>query len=569
MLIRAARLFDTIYPLERTGKGRPEGEYPRRKVATYLSARVEKVDRSLVPWCVYIAERCPFIIWENGVADFPDDWLDVEEFALDWEDAVEEVVVVEEKEEEYVEDLPYSGWLTVLPEGPEVAQIGDYVYYESREEHPFSLAFAQRYMSDLEKHSFMIHPMQLDDSAGVLDQGWMFKKKRLEVARELLAALKWNNSLPLYIPGDGVGFFSLVCREMGIKYFSTEPARCGIVAIKMGLVTVPDVYNSCHGEGHVLVASQLVPFVPDVINHKGPRVIFDQQRWYATHPKDLKIIAATGHRVCYTGDLLKNYQPLLLLDKGFTATEMTYIVSKVEDAGGNIVSEDKSMISKCLLSGLAVASRSYGGYGPLGWIKEVNEKKEYLHLGRGPGCVDPLTQTDVNLIRHARHGESVPVYYGREGVKVFSPYHDNYAQPFGRLMTWVSPTQFYELQGMYRQKVRFRARKWQLPGLGEVLAIRTRGLTEPVVAVQYGHRMYSAEVDETQRREVSGWMITPVKLGVAVANVQDIRKARTVPAHVVATMMQNDRWYSQVEYDKMSLGEIVSLVIDDASLLMK
>jgi len=515
----------------------------------------------IVPWCAYIARQCPFIVWKDGMAAFPEDWLDVEDFALQWQE------VDQEKPEEIVpqeenDPLPYCGCVTTLPEGEMIEKIGDREYYEASVEHPFSVAFAQRYMADLEKHSRAIHPMQLAADAGLLDQGWMFKRRRLEVARELLTALKRNTNLPLYIPGDGVGFFSLAARELNIPYFSSEPAGFSRLPMRMRLITVTAAYFPAHGDGHVMIASQLMPFVPAVLHHPGPRVIFDQQRWYPNHPKELKILASTGHRVCYTGTLLRGYQPLLLLDKGFSTSAMVYIVSKVEDFNGYMVSEDKAIISKCMLAGFVVASRSYSDYGPSGWIHDVKEDREYLNLGRGPGCVDPITQTDVNRIRPGKQGEPTPIYYGREGVKVYSPYH-NYAVPFSSVMMWSGDNHFYELRGMYRQRVRYRARKWPIPGRGEVLAIRTRGMTEPVIAVQYGSRMYSAEVDERTRVEVGGWMITPVSLGVPVAQVQDIRKARSLPTHVIAHLIEQDRWYSELEFKTMTMVEIAAMIASE------
>lgn len=550
-------MYDSVYPLKRGDGKRPLGEYPREKVAIYLSTRVEKVDRRLVPWCTYIAEQCPFVVWEDGEAGFPDDWLDVHDFAMEWQEKEEEVVPVLQEPVVEETEMQYCGKVTVRPEGELIIKIGERCYYEATEDHPFDLKFAQRYMQDLKEHSLAIHPMQLDKDARVTDQGWMFKRRRLDAAREILTALKRNTDLPLYIPGDGVGFFSLAARELGMKYFSTEPAKCGELAIKMGLISCAAAYTSYHGEGHVLVASQLMPFVPEILAHNGPRVIFDQQRWYASHPKELKIIPSTGHRVCATSTLLRGYQPLVLLEKGFSPSELSYIVTKAEDYDGHIISEDKAMISKCMLAGLTVASRSYAGYGPVGWIQTVVEERQYLQLGRGPGCVDPLMQIDVNIIRYGTHGQMAPIYYGREGVKVFSPYHGQHAVPFKPIMTWVSPTEFYELKGMYRQRVRFRARLWPIPGKGEVLAIRTRGLTEPVIAVQYGLRMYSAEVDERARIEVSGWIIAPIRLGAVVGQVQDIKKLRSLPSNVVAKLIQNDRWFSEAEFRSMTPTEVI------------
>lgn len=539
--------MESIYPLTRRDK-RPKGKYPRERVASYLSQRVHQLDESAREWCEYIATLCPYSEWDGDQAFFPEDWCDVEDFAREWQEVPEEVVKASKVQDFVMDEHPYSGTATTRPEGDLIVMIGTRGYYKSFKYHPFDLAFAERYMDDLEKYSHVIHPMRLKDYAGILDHGWMFKKRRKQVALELLSAIKRNTDLPLYIPGDGIGIFSLVARQLEMSYVSSEPAECGFLAVAMGLITQTDVYRP-QTTGMVLVASQLVPFVPAVVHHKGPRVIFDQQRWYDKHPVDLRIIPSTGHRVSYTGKLLKGYQPMVLRKEGFSGGQLQYLIQKSEDEDGHVVCNDKSLLSKCLLSGFPVSTEAYAEKGPEGWLRTAPTSMHYVRIGRARGDIDPIRRADHNHISTSQAlGPGMPVFYGRSGDRVYSPYHE-FTVPFSEIMMWVEPGNFFRMKGAYRERIRYRAMMWPMAG-GERTVIRVRCLPEPVVAVQFGNSMYSAEVRENEREYVGGWWYIPVEIGVRVARVQEVKRLRGKARHVIEAKIRDNVWpETRAEYE--------------------
>lgn len=540
----------TIYPLKKGRRERPEGAYPRERVAELLSRRVFVMDETLRPWCEYIAMQCPMFEWEGDLGFLQTEWADVEYFALEWQPYTEEEKEVASAPAFVPDAIPYSGVVTTRPEGELLETINGRAYYQAAEKHPFSLAFAERYVEDLRQDSYIIHPRQLKDYAGVRDQGWMLREGRYEEAVEILRSVKMTEDDYLYIPGDGIGLYSLVARQRGLPYFSTEPAPCGRLALWMDLITSKSPYDPDKRDG-IMIASQLVPYEPRVVHHQGKRVIIDQQRWYEQHPKDLRVIPATGHRVSYSHGVLDGYQPKALLRRGWTERELRYILRKSEEMVGHIVCNNKTMLSRCALSGMVVYTEAYVGRGPSGWFQAPPQHGNYMYLGRRKKEVDPQLGTDVNVIEGLPHGlvGRAPSIYGARGERVYSPYHEE-SQRFAPEMVWVSGDRFYKLYGQYRERNRYRASVWQVNGREEI-AIRSRMIPESVVAVMYGRAMYSAEALVEKGEYRGGSWYTPVKLGVVVGRVTDVQSPKSVPGHVVNKMQESDKWPSEQQYDHM------------------
>lgn len=479
-----------------------------------------------------------------------EEWADVEDFALNWQPFTEEELEQASAPSFVPEKEPYSGMVTTRQEGDLIIVINGRGYYQSFERHPFSLGFAERYMDDLRADSYVIHPRNLVDYSGIKDQGWMLREGRYEEAQEILRSVRMSEGDYLYIPGDGIGLYSLVARQRGLAYHSTEPGECGKLAVWMDLISSVMPYDPDKTDG-ILIASQLVPYEPRVVQHAGRRVIIDQQRWYEDHPQELRVIPLTGHRVSHSHGVLNGYQPKTLLRRGWTDEELKYILLKSEQIGGHLVCNDKSMLSKCALSGMTVYTQAYAGRGPRGWMHPPPLEGTYLHIGRGKKEIDPVTKADTNVIEGLPHGiiGRAPVFFGAARERVYSPYHEK-SQQFKSLMVWESSTRFYKMYGQYRERVRYRASVWPVGGR-EQIAIRSRLVPEAVVAVVYGRAMYSAEPALEQREYRGGYWYTPVNLGAVVGRVADIQVPRSVPGHVVAKMTEQDKWPDESTYNYM------------------
>lgn len=540
----------TIFPLKRGRTVRPPGVYPRQQVAELLSRRVFEMDEAFRPWCEYIAMLCPCFEWTGQQAFMQEEWADVEDFALNWQPFTEEEFEQAMAAPFVPDDEPYSGMVTTRPEGDLIIVINGRSYYQSLERHPFSLAFAERYMDDLRADSHIIHPRNLVDYSGIKDQGWMIREGRYAEAQEILRSVKMSEGDYLYIPGDGIGLYSLVARQRGLAYHSTEPGGCGKLAVWMDLISSVMPYDPDKTDG-ILIASQLVPYEPGVVHHTGRRVIIDQQRWYENHPQDLRIIPLTGHRVSHSHGVLNGYQPKALLRRGWTDEELKYILLKSEQLGGHLVCDDKSMLSKCALSGMMIYTQAYAGRGPRGWMLPPPLEGTYLQIGRAKKNIDPMTRADVNVLEGLSHGFSgrAPVFFGAAGERVYSPYHET-SQQFKSLMVWESSTRFYKMYGQYRERVRYRASVWLVNGKDQI-SIRSRLVPEAVIAVIYGRAMYSAEPALEQREYRGGYWYTPVNLGAVVGRVADVQIPRSVPGHMVAKMMEQDKWPDEQTYDFM------------------
>lgn len=540
----------TIFPLKRGRKVRPPGAYPRQQVADLLSRRVFELDETLRPWCEYIAMLCPCFEWTGDQAFMQEEWADVEDFALNWQPYTEEELEQASAPSFVPEDEPYCGMVTTRQEGELIVVINNRSYYQSFDNHEFSLKFAERYVDDLRRDSHLIHPRNLVDYSGIKDQGWMIREGRYEEAQEILRSVKMEEDDYLYIPGDGIGLYSLVARQRGLAYFSTEPGECGRLALWMGLISSKMPYDPDKTDG-ILIASQLVPYAPEVVHHAGRRVIIDQQRWYDNHPQDLRVIPSTGHRVSHSHGVLNGYQPKTLLRQGWTDGELRYILLKSEQLGGHLVCDDKAMLSKCALSGMTVYTQAYAGRGPRGWLKPPPMEGTYMQIGRAKKCIDPRTRADVNVIEGLPHGivGRVPIFYGSSQERVYSPYHET-SQKFKSLMVWETENRFYKMYGQYRERVRYRASIWLVRGKEEI-AIRSRLIPESVVAVVYGRAMYSAEPALEQREYRGGYWYTPVNLGAVVGRTADVQVPRSVPGHVVAKMAEQDKWPDEQSYDFM------------------
>jgi len=479
-----------------------------------------------------------------------EEWADVEDFALNWQPFTAEEFRQASVPPFVPDDEPYSGLVTTRQEGELIETINGRRYYQAFERHDFSLKFAERYIDDLRQDSYLIHPRNLSDYSGVKDQGWMLREGRYEEAQEILRSVRMSEDDYLYIPGDGIGLYSLVARQRGLAYFSTEPGECGRLALWMDLISSKMPYDPEKTDG-ILIASQLVPYEPRVVHHAGRRVVIDQQRWYENHPQDLRVIPLTGHRVSHSHGVLDGYQPKTLLRRGWTDAELKYILLKSEQLGGHLVCDDKSMLSKCALSGMTVYTRAYAGRGPRGWMKPPPLEGTYTVIGRAKKEIDPTTRADVNVLEGLPHGipGRVPVFYGASGERVYSPYHPT-SQPFKSLMVWESSTRFYKMYGQYRERVRYRASVWEV-NKREQIAIRSRLIPEAVVAVIYGRAMHSAEPLLEQKEYRGGYWYTPVNLGAVVGRVADIQVPRSVPGHMVAKMTEEDKWPDEETYDHL------------------
>lgn len=541
--------METIYPIQQGRVERPGGEYPREKVAEYLSRRVHRLDEEVRPWCEYIAMQCPSFVWEGDQGFEQEEWGDVEKFAMEWQGYTQEEARVAAAPEFVFDEYPYCGVATTCPEGEEICTIGHRTYFVAKDQHPFSLPFAERYLQDLKEYSHVIHPRQLSNYDSVVDQGWMLREGRLEEADELLASLKLAKGQSLYIPGDGIGLFSLIARRRGIPYMSTEPGKCGYLARCMELITSKAVYDP--QTPGVLVASQLATYDNRVIYHKGPRIILDQQRWYENHPSDLRIIASTGHRLAVSGPILDGYQPKRLRREGWTGPELQYIMRKLEEKGEILVTNDKLYLSKCALSGLTVYSEAYAGRGPKEWFKAPPVGVPALYLGRGKKEVDPTTRADTNVLGALpfQLRGPAPVFFGRQGERVYSPIHEN-SQKFGPLMVWHQEGRFFKMAGAYRERLKYRASVWVVNGREE-LAVRSRLVPEPVVAVQYGRAMRSAQLLLDRREFRGGYWYTPVIMGAVVARVADVDVPRSIPNVVVSKKMAMEQWPSEAMYPRV------------------
>jgi len=540
----------TIYPIEERERERPRVEFRRESVALLASRYVKEINDSDRLWAEYLIPQMKFATKDEGQCRFPEEWKDLESEIMAW-DETEIEVAKDEKTDVGIEgrgeeEEQASGMLTKNDTGFLVFEVGDYKLYERFERAPFNIDFAMEYMTRMKDASRDIHPMKIDYD-NPLDQGRMFRKRRFQVAMELLGEYKRSTEKrkPLYIPGDGLGFFSLAARVLDLEYVSSEPGDCGRLAVLMGLITVKDVYRGFFDD-HVLVASQLVQFVPDILTHNGPMIIYDEQRWYeGGRGGQLKIVLETGHQVAYTGNLLDRYVPCELRMRPLTSREIDYILLKLDESdGGCLVCNDRKLLVRMLMGGLPVYTEAYADLGPAGWLRPPPVGMICVRFGRSKGEVDVREQSDVNVLSPQQR---VPVMLGSAGMRVYSPYHEDYVL-FEKMMVWTTGRHYYELRGEHRTRMKYRARKWPMHGK-EVVAIRTRLQPDAVVVVQYGRAIRSAEVKFHLQETIGMWRYFPVELGQEVG-VQKFVMVRTYPDFVARKRQDEGRWWNKDGYDE-------------------
>jgi len=84
---------------------------------------------------------------------------------------------------------------------------------------------------------------------------------QLELYTEVLSTMKE----PIYIPGDGLGLGSIVCRMLGKQYVSSEPNSIGDIAIKKKIITEKDSYQYKEECNSVFFGNVLLLLHSDVV----------------------------------------------------------------------------------------------------------------------------------------------------------------------------------------------------------------------------------------------------------------------------------------------------------------
>lgn len=172
--------------------------------------------------------------------------------------------------EEVAEKPLTMGFVTSLPVGPRA--FGDYYFSPDRGE-KWNDQILNDYLLWLKdkKYDVPVDVYGYDDP--LVAAKWVTWTDC--VSKELARLVPFGHEF--YIPGDGLGIFSLNFKRFGHKVYSSEPAGVGLLALKLGLIDSNRPYTDRYDDNYtVLISANLPPEIE--INWRGPVVLWQQSQ---------------------------------------------------------------------------------------------------------------------------------------------------------------------------------------------------------------------------------------------------------------------------------------------------
>jgi len=295
---------------------------------------------------------------------------------------------------------------------------------------PYNDAVADDYFAYLSKNV-------LESSMGIEASDRLMARdlnKQLQAASWLAAMLPVN--VRYAVIGAGIGVMPYAMKKLGLNVVSYEPAQCGSMARKMGLIDFADFNNNIEEDRvHIYYNS----IWRDLLEKKPvPKVVFDYKPYFSGW-NSMKIYGSEDLVTSFGLNL--NYEPGISREKPpYLSLAEVKIIKRCSERKlepGSIVTEDPEALYWLMHIGLHAELLEKP-------LKRKEAEKKFIVNGRR--CdYDILTGQDFITIRregtiYGKSGDSVSNYYGG-GRKLFRP-----------KMIWETSNFFYAAVGMERTK---------------------------------------------------------------------------------------------------------------------
>jgi len=493
---------------------RPTEVFYREEVRAMMIGLVPEIHTRSLRWLAFLAVKSQLCEVVEDMLMPPEDWIAAGNFIDQYE--------VEDCEEFVDEDMPVleSGNLTTAQIGEAAIILGGYQFYRKKEASHVDAAVVEMYFDKLLKESEDIPPMQANYDTPY-EMGRALRKGRIDQALEIVGALK-HTGKTLYFPGDGIGCFSYAAMRLGVNYISSEPGGVGQIARDLGLIRSKDSYNVAIDAmcDCIMVASNLMPFCPQIMQWPGEFVVFDAQCFWHDHPPRLRPVWRTGYKLYATeGAQLKLVPRAVAYQQQLSVQQIQMMTRELEARRCEAyLTDDKHTLVALLEAHQPVYSNIYADTGhPCMLIEPPRANVQYLIVGATAGAYDIRTRVDHNT---TKTGELTATYvYGRAGTMIYGTVGDidqHHGEPFAKRMSFKTVSAFQKIYGKTRCFRHHRLIPYEYEGRSQ-MAFCSKTKPPPNVVCLMGRRVISAIVIHTE--VVGSLFYNVVRPGADVATV--------------------------------------------------